>query len=261
MDTTQPDPEQSATRTLQSDFDAVFRADDYLYFYEDPLGDEHTEQEVGFLVRELSLQKRMSVLDLACGHGRHANRLAARGFAVTGVDRSREFLALAGDDAKQRGVFVRYLCTDVRKYMVVKEYDRIIHLFSSFGYFTDPENDQVIRNIAASLKTGGMLCLDILNRDAVLNYIPASGVREKNGDLMIDRNRFDPLTGRLNNNRIIIRNGQRRDAPFFLRLYNATEIAALLERRGLAVKKVFGGWDGKPFEAQSGRMIVVAAKE
>jgi SAM-dependent methyltransferase len=261
MSAAQTEGEQGGSGTSQFDFDAVFRADDYLYFYGDSLKDEYSEQEVGFLVRELSLQKRMSILDLACGHGRHANRLAAQGFAVTGVDRSQEFLAIAGDDAKQRRVSVRYICADVRKYMVVKEYDRVIHLFSSFGYFTDPENDQVIRNIAASLKTGGMLCLDILNRDAALKYLPASAVREKDGGLLIDRNRFDPLTGRLYNDRIVIRDGQRRDTPFFLRLYSATEITALLEQRGLVVKKIFGDWDGKPFGGESRRMIVIAEKE
>lgn len=255
-----PDEGGSVPADPVFDFDAVFRADDYLYFYGDSLKDEYTEQEVGFLVRELSLQKRMSILDLACGHGRHANRLAARGFAVTGLDRSREFLAIAAEDAQQRHVGVRYLCMDARNYTVVKEYDRVIHLFSSFGYFPDTENELVIRNIAACLKNGGMLCLDILNRDTAVKYIPAFGVREKNGDLLIDRNRFDPLTGRLYNNRIIVRNGQRRDTSFFLRLYNATEITALLERRGLVVKKISGNWDGEPFDGDSKRMIVIAEK-
>jgi SAM-dependent methyltransferase len=125
--------------------------------------------------------------------------------------------------------------------MVVKEFDRVIHLYSSFGYFPDAENDLVIKNIAGSLKNGGMLCLDILNRDTVLKRVPLSGVREKDGDLLIDRNRFEPRTGRLYNDRIIIRNGQRRDSPFFLRVYSATEITALLERRGLIVKKNLRG--------------------
>jgi SAM-dependent methyltransferase len=243
------------------DFDSVFSAQDYLYFYENSLKDEYTDQEITFLTRELTLQKRMTILDLACGHGRHANRLTAHGYSVTGIDRSQEFLAIASDEAKRRNVSVRYLCRDVRKYSVVKEYDRVIHLFSSFGYFSDPENELVIKNIAASLKTGGLLCLDVLNRDAFPGQVPPCTVRERDGDLMIDRNRFDPLTGRLYNNRIIIRNGQRRDIPFFLRLYNATEIVLLLERRGLIVRKIFADWTGKPFDGESKRMIIIAEKD
>jgi cyclopropane fatty-acyl-phospholipid synthase-like methyltransferase len=82
METMHADRERSETGVSQFDFDAVFRADDYLYFYGDSLKDEYTEQEVEFLVRELGIRKRMSILDLACGHGRHANRLAARGLVI-----------------------------------------------------------------------------------------------------------------------------------------------------------------------------------
>jgi SAM-dependent methyltransferase len=154
----------------------------------------------------------------------------------------------------------RYLCRDSRIYSSPEEYDRVIHLFSSFGYFSDEENEQVLRNIAGSLKPGGLFCFDILNRDTFLKDVPQCGVRENNGDLLIDRNRFDPLTGRLYNARIIIRNGKRRDLPFFLRLYNPTEIVALLERTGFVLEKIYGDWNGKPFEGGAKRMILIAGK-
>jgi SAM-dependent methyltransferase len=154
------------------DFDAVFRADDYLYFYADSLKDEYSERECSFLVRELGLDRPMRILDLACGHGRHANRLAALGHTVTGVDRSPGFLAIARKEAKEKGLKVRYLCRDSRRYSSQGEFDCAIHLFSSFGYFPDAENEQVITNIAASLKSGGRCCLDILNRDAFLTDLP-----------------------------------------------------------------------------------------
>jgi len=51
------------------------------------------------------------------------------------------------------------------------------------------------------------------------NTSPAH-VTEKSGELMIDRLSFDTLTGRLYNHRIVIRNGVRKDKPFFVRLYN-----------------------------------------
>jgi 2-polyprenyl-3-methyl-5-hydroxy-6-metoxy-1,4-benzoquinol methylase len=245
----------------ETDLDAVFCADDYLYFYGDSLRDEQTDEQVAFLVRELGLETPMKILDLASGHGRHANRLARLGYFVTGVDRSREFLDRAQADAKKQNTAVTYLCADSRNYAVAGEYDLVIHLFSSFGYFTDAENLQVMKNIAASLKTGGLLCLDIPNRDVFLQKLPPCGVREKNGDLLIDRNRFDPLSGRLYNARIIIRNGKRRDMPFFLRLYNPTEIIALLETAGLTMETMYENWTGAPFNEKSGRMILIAGKE
>lgn len=57
------------------DFEAVFEPDDYLYFYADAINEERTKKKIEFLVKELELDKPMKILDLACGHGRHANLL------------------------------------------------------------------------------------------------------------------------------------------------------------------------------------------
>jgi len=177
------------------------------------------------------------------------------------VDQSRNFLTIAENEAEKKGIHVRYLCADSRRYFENGKYDCIIHLFSSFGYFSDDENEQVIKNIAVSLIEGGLLCLDILNRDAFLKDYPRFSVIEKNADLMIDRNRFDPVSGRLYNSRIVIRDGIRKDTPFFLRLYNPNEIIRILKAEGLSVMKIFGDWKSNSFTAESRRMILIARKE
>lgn len=84
---------------------------------------------------------------------------------------------------------------------------------------------------------------------------------EKGRDLLIDRNSFDTATGRLVDKRIIIRNGKRRDAPFFVRFYNHNEIKELLKIAGLRVVSVFGDWQGNPFAGESRRWIIIAEKE
>jgi len=240
--------------------ESVFSADDYLYFYSNHLKDEYSDEEVSFLIREFSLNEPSAILDLACGHGRHSNRLAEFGHAITGVDQSSEFLEIAERDAEKRGLHARYLCADSRSYCEPVGYDCIIHLFSSFGYFSDEENELVIRNVAHSLKDGGLFCLDILNRDAFLKDYPRFSVLEKNADLMIDRNRFDPVSGRLYNSRIIIRDGIRKDTPFFLRLYNLNEITRILNDNGLSIIRRFADWKGNPFDGESKRMILIAQK-
>jgi len=64
---------------LVFDLEAVFDPDDYLYFYEDVVSEKRTNKEVDLLITELKMDRPMRVLDLACGFGRHANRLAERG--------------------------------------------------------------------------------------------------------------------------------------------------------------------------------------
>ena len=85
-------------------------------------------------------------------------------------------------------------------------------------------------------------------------------VTEKERDLMIDRLFFDSVTGRLYNKRIFIRNGKRKDAPFFVRLYNVHEIKNLLLQAGLHVQHIYGDFAFNEFTSDSGRMVIIAQR-
>lgn len=239
---------------------SVFEVDDYLYFYGEMLTDEVTERQVAALTQLLGLDRPMRILDLGCGHGRHANRLAALGHQVTGYDRSAGFLDLARRDAAARGVSVDYRQGDMRQLDFDQAFDCVLMLFTVFGYFGDDENLLVLRKVARALRPGGRLLFDILNRDVFLVGFRPDFVTEKQGNLMIDRNRFDMLSGRLYNQRIVIREGARRDKPFFVRLYSATEVRDLLRQAGLELEQVYGGWEGQPLSTESRRMIIIARK-
>ncbi len=238
----------------------VFDVDDYLYFYSEALTDERSEAEVRALVSLLALDKPMQILDLACGYGRHTNRLAALGHTLTGIDLMAGFIDMARQDAQQRKVDVVYRQGDMRDIDFHEEFDRVMLLFTAFGYFVDEGNLQVLVNVQKALKPGGLLVFDSHNRDALLKYMHPSFVMEKEGDLMIDRLELDGLTGRWTNRRIVIRNGIRKDKPFFVRLYNPQEIMALLDQAGLELVHLYGGFDAQEFSSDSRRMVVLAQK-
>jgi SAM-dependent methyltransferase len=242
------------------DLESVFEADDYLYFYSDSLTDERSDREVASLVKLLDLHPPMKILDLACGFGRHANRLAALGYSVTGIDQSADFLNLARKHARKMSVHVNYLQADMRRLEFVEEFDAVIMMFTTFGYFNDDDNFRVLENIARALKLGGTLGFDIPNRDATLKTLLPAVVVEKNGDLMINRNSFDMVSGRWQNQRIVIRNGIRKDKPFSIRLYNPTEIGELVEKAGMKVSHLYGDWSGQPLSTESRGVVVLAQK-
>lgn len=242
------------------DLEAVFDVDDYLYFYQESLTDERSDAEVAALVSLLELDRPMKVLDLACGYGRHANRLAAQGHTVTGVDITPGFLEMARQQAVEMGVQVDYRLGDMRTVDPGEEFDRVLLLFTSFGYFNDAGNLQVLENAARALRPGGLFAMDVPNRDMILKGMRPCHVTEKDGNLMIDRTSFDMLAGCLVNQRILIRDGVRKDKPFSIRVYNATEMHSLLGRAGLAVRGIYAGWEAQPLHAESWRMVVVARK-
>ncbi len=242
------------------DFQAVFDVDDYLYFYADWLTAERSQSEVDQLVKLLALDEPCKILDLACGFGRHANRLAALGHQVTGVDLTPGFLDIARQEAHASGLQVDYRQADMREISFSQEFERVLLLFTAFGYFSDDENRRVLQNIADALSPGGLLIFDVPNRDVAMKGFQPAHVVEKDGNLMIDRQEFDSLTGRMFNNRIVIRDGERRDKPFFVRHYNPSEITALLASVGLKVERMMGSFVGEPVSTESRRMVIIARK-
>jgi 2-polyprenyl-3-methyl-5-hydroxy-6-metoxy-1,4-benzoquinol methylase len=107
------------------DPNAVFEVDDYLFIYRDDLTDERSDAEVTSLVKLLELDFPMKILDLACGFGRHTNRLAALGHSVTGVDYMPGFLMLAQETAAEMGVQVDYRQGDMRQISFHEAFDRV----------------------------------------------------------------------------------------------------------------------------------------
>lgn len=243
-----------------SDWAAVFDVDDYLYFYSEALTDERTDQEVDALVRLLLLDQPKKILDLACGFGRHTNRLAKLGHKMTGVDITHGFLEIARQDAMQKNVNVDYLQNDMRTIKFDHEFDGVLLLFTAFGYFSDTENLQVLINIANALISGGALIFDIPNRDTFLKRMQPCFVVEKDGNMMIDRMSFDSLHGRSYNRRIVFRDGSRKDKPFSFRLYNPNEITALITRAGLVLEHIYGDWELQELTTESSRLVVIARK-
>ncbi|MFZ2095844.1 MAG: class I SAM-dependent methyltransferase [Anaerolineales bacterium] len=241
-------------------FDAVFEVDDYLYFYSEVLADQRTEAEVSALVTLLQLDQPKVILDLACGFGRHTNRLAALGHSMTGVDLTPGFLEIARRDALQKHLHVDYRQGDMRSMDFDQEFDLVLLLFTAFGYFSDEDNLQVLINVRNALVSGGRLVFDVPNRDTFLKTLPPFYVMEKEGNLMIDRMSFDALQGRSINKRIVIRDGVRKDKPFSIRLYNPNEIRALMAQAGLALEHLYADWDGSELSTESRRMVVIARK-
>jgi len=243
------------------DFKGVFNKADYLYFYRSSISLENTTNQIKILLRELDLKPNTSILDAACGHGRHANILAGMGFKVTGVDIMNEFITIAKKDAKKQGLSVEYVKKDLRKINYRNKFDRAIMLFTSFGYFSEEENLLILRNICRTLKKGGLFFLDIINRDAFLCRLKGLSVTEITQDMMIDRVSFDSRTGCSINRRTYLRGGKRHDTEFHVRLYNYNELEKVLEQAGFEIKSSLGDWNGTPFTSNSSRLMVIAKKK
>lgn len=245
---------------MQFDLENTFNPEEYLYFYSDLLTRERLEQELNFLVKFAHLDKPLKILDLACGHGRHANALAGMGHAVTGMDINPGFLELAKAEADKLHVKVDYQIHDMREIKDREIYDRVFVMFTAMGYYDDAQNEIVFQNIFNALKPGGLFCFDSHNRDTFLTYFLPTTVVSKEGNFLIDQRTYDTLTGCSRTKRSTIYKGTTKHFNFDVRLYSPTEITQLFKKIGFSKVDFYENWEGKPISQEAKRMIVIAQK-
>lgn len=242
-------------------WDAVFD-EDYLYFYETFLHDERNEKEAELIARLLDLGPGADVLDVPCGHGRIAVRLARRGCRVTGLDASPLFLERARQAAAAAGVGVEWVHGDMRALPFGRDFDAVVNWLTSFGYFDDEENRRVLAEFRRVLRPGGRLLIETVHRDRILRSLPPGepvrfDVVRRGDDLMIDRTGYEPLTGRVQTDRTIVRDGRVRRFAYGLRLYTPVELRDELLRAGFARVELLGD-EGGPLTLDSRRLLAVA---
>jgi SAM-dependent methyltransferase len=234
--------------------------EDYLYFYAQTLTDERCDVETASIVRLLELAPGMRVLDVPCGEGRIAGRLARHGCDVVGIDVSEHFLALA----RERYPGPVFEHGDMRTLDYRGEFDAVVNWFTSFGYFDAATNDSVLAGFARALRPGGRLLVDLQNPDRIARLAaPANGtfasVHERDGDLMVDRVRYDPADTYSHSTRYVVRAGNVRKIEFSLEQIPAAQLTQRLQQAGFSDVRLVG-CDGEPFGPQSARMIALARR-
>lgn len=245
---------------LHFPFEDLFRADEYLYFMEETLALEDTPGQIDFIERALEMKPGMRVVDMGCGHGRHTNELARRGYKAVGIDLVPGFIEVAVAHAASIGVEPQYVEGDLRGFRADGAFDRALCLFDVLGFFDDEDHDLILHNAFTALAPGGKLLLDLRTREFMVRIPPIAVTDKGNGDMMIDRVAFDIETGRIVDQRTFIRAGTVRTVSFSVRLYAYTEIRSILRAIGFRVEAAYGDFGGGPLSAGKPRTLVVATK-
>jgi len=220
-------------------------------------------KECDFIEDRLGLEKGAVMLDLACGEGSHAVELAGRGYKVVGFDLSLAMLARAQDEAQERGQKINFLQGDMREMVFEGAFDGIYSWSTSFGYFDDEKNVNVLSRVHRSLRQGGMFLLDVINRDYVCPRQPSLVWFEGDGCVCMDEMYVDFFTSRLRVKRtVMFEDGRARECDYSIRLYGLHELGRMLHETGFKVVEVTGhpAHPGVFFGSESPRIIVLAER-
>ena len=130
-------------------------------------GEEEARGFIKALLSKLNLPLGASLLDLACGKGRHSITLNSYGFDVLGVDLSSKSISSA---KRYENSNLSFEVQDMREPIEGKKFDAIFNLFTSFGYFdAQKENEKVCKAMAQMLNPGGRLVIDFMNAKRVIS--------------------------------------------------------------------------------------------
>ena len=221
--------------------------------------------ETAFLWKALGLKKGSRVLDIPCGTGRHAVRLARRGASVLGVDITPAYLREA-KRAAGKLKNIRFVRGDLRRIPLRGEFDAAINLWTSFGYFEKPSDDvKTLRGIARALKPGGLFLIDTADITTIRRRFQSrSWNRRSDGAYVLEDavyvGGWDP---RVINTWTVLRSGKPvRRSRFVVRAYDRTRLCAALVKAGL---KPVRFWSGLSFDYGSSgpagaRLVVLARK-
>ncbi|MEU3979154.1 class I SAM-dependent methyltransferase [Streptomyces sp. NPDC026672] len=198
------------------------------------------------------------VLDLCCGPGLFLVPLAARGFDVTGVDLSGTMLERAGEACALARADVRLVRADMLAYTAPESFDVVLNVYTSFGYFDDPDDNlTVLRNAHESLAPGGRLLVDVMGKEVLAGWIGRpQAVDLPDGSYVVQRDHVLDSWRRLRTDWTLVRGTSARTASLTSHLYSAAELHDLFVTAGFTGVECFGGFDGSPYDHRSRRLIV-----
>jgi SAM-dependent methyltransferase len=239
-----------------------FFSDDYLMTVLPPTSAQIAKQ-IDFVEASLALQKGQSVLDVGCGLGLHAIELTRRGYLTVGLDLSLAMITRAAEMAQEQNLKLSFVHADIREMEFDGAFDAAICMGTTFGFFDDDANRDVLARLHQALKPGGRLMLDVVNRDYVIKSQPNLVWFEGDECVCMEESEFNYFTSRLTVKRTMMReDGRQNNAEYTMRLYSLHELGQIVQQMGFRVLEVSGqeAVRGAFFGSHAPRILMLAER-
>jgi SAM-dependent methyltransferase len=214
---------------------------------------------IDMLIEHLKPEPGATMLDVACGKGRHSVQLASKGFKVTGIDLAEDSIMEA---KKYESNHLEFFLHDMRLPFRINYFDFAFNFFTSFGYFrTRREHDNSIRTIAQALKPNGRFVMDYLNvryAEEHLLHKSNKAVDEVNYYITkwFDETHFYK--------KIVVEDDELDEPLEYIEQvnkFNLGDFTEMFAYQGLQIQEVFGDYSFKPYDLKnSPRLIMIAEK-
>jgi SAM-dependent methyltransferase len=242
----------STAKNSENWFSTWFDSPYYHILYKNR-NEEEAQVFMDNITHYLNMPENGTILDLACGKGRHSIYLNKLGYQVKGVDLSENSIAIANESSNET---LQFKTHDMREPMN-ETYDAVFNLFTSFGYFdTFEDNIKTLKAIKDSINEYGFGVIDFFNTDFIIENLVAEETKEIDG-ITFNIKRF------VENKKIIkeIRFEDKGESFFFsekVSAFTLSDFEAMLEDAGIYLLEIFGDYKLRKFyKTQSERLIMI----
>jgi len=238
-------------------------ADDYVWLYAHR-DEREAARQVRTAARIVPFAPGQTILDIACGAGRHVLAFARLGARVTGVDLSDTLVKIARSRIAESGVKATVRRGDMRVLSYHEKFDGATIWFTSLGYFSSVAEDiKVIKGLAAALRPGGWWLIDLPNPASLEKNLVPQSQRTVNGPYgratVTESRRI--VNRRVEKTIVIDDAAGCRSYIESVRLYRPEQFGALVNAARLVTDGILGDYDGRAMTADSPRQIWFGRKQ
>lgn len=218
--------------------------------------DQEAHRFITKLSKQLNLNKDASILDLACGKGRHSIYLNKLGYKVCGEDLSKNSIDYAKQFENERLKFrVRNILDKDNNH-----YDAVLNLFTSFGYFESEQQDlQALKNIKHNLKPHGTAVIDFMNCQKVIENLVEKEEKEIDGILFKIKRKI--VDGFIQKHITFVAENKSFNYTEKVKIITLLDFQKLFDKVGLTIENTFGNYDLEPFNVNTANRLILVFKK
>jgi len=230
---------------------------------------QQAKVEADFLIKALECEAGAHLLDVPCGNGRLSFELAGRGYRVTGVDISEEFIEEAQSKVKPPATAggsdsfptTEFLLGNMNSIEGEAIYDGAYCFGNSFGFLAYADMQSFLGGVARALKPGARFAVETgMAAESVITKFEAETSHQIEDILCTIKERYLAAESCIDTEYVFERNGQTESRMAKHWIYTAAEIGRMLEHAGLEVQNVYGSLNFGPYELGSDELFVIARR-
>ena len=188
--------------------------------------------------KEYKIKKDAQVLDLGCGTGKMARRLARNGYQVTAIDNSMDMLEIA---ASEENDLILYVLQDMVSLELPQKVDAAVSICDCMNYILEEEDlKDVFRRVRQFLKEEGVFIFDMNSHYKYKEILACNTFAEDREDASFIWDNFYDAEDRINEYQLslFIQNEEgtynKYEELHLQRAYEEEEIVSFLHEAGFA---------------------------